>query len=219
VFLGPNAVFNENQLATIVTDATRDRFLLDYGCFDGWSIPTLLKCAPRRIFGIDIAENAIVTARREYGHIADFSVMDCHRLALRNESIDVVVGRAILHHLDFDVAMREVHRVLKRGGKAIFLEPLRDNPAGKLVRLLTPGARTKDELPLTRSQIQRADKMFGENRHFFSGFMSVGCGMLSSLISKDPANAVMRLAHRVDLRLADSPLKWWMRMVLLCWTK
>ena len=34
----------------------------------------------------------------------------------------------------------------------------------------------------------------------------------------DPA-AVMRLAHRVDMNLMESPLRWWMRMAVLHWIK
>ena len=219
VFQCPNAVFTDTLFDSTVAEAARDQFVLDYGCFNGWSIPALATCAPRRILGIDISGNAIAEARLKHGSLADFGVMDCHRLALADESLDVVVGRAILHHLDFDVAIREVRRVLKPGGHAVFIEPLRDNPAGKLVRRLTPRARTRDELPLSRAQIRRADKLFSESRHFFSGLVSVGCGMVSSLVSKNPANAPMRLAHRLDLMLARSPLKWWMRIVVLCWTK
>jgi hypothetical protein len=74
-------------------------------------------------------------------------------------------------------------------------------------------------MPLSRAQIWRANKIFGGNRHFFAGLVSVGCGMVSSYVSRNPANALMRLAHHVDLKLGHSPLKWWMRTVVLFWTK
>lgn len=219
VFQCPNAVFSERLFNSVLADIARDRLVLEYGCFNGWSIPELAQCAPRWILGIDISDRAIGEAKQNYGNIADFSVMDCHGLALADESVDVVVGRAILHHLEFDTAIREINRVLRPGGHALFVEPLRDNPAGKLVRLLTPSARTKDELPLSRLQVKRADSMFSESHHFFSGLASVAAGMASSLVSSDPGNAVMRLAHRADLILARSSLKWWMRMAVLCWRK
>jgi SAM-dependent methyltransferase len=219
VFLCPNAIFADALFASTLAVVSKDRFVLDYGCFNGWMIPTLAQCAPRRILGIDISATAIADAKARYESVAEFSVMDGHRLALADASLDVVVGRAILHHLEFDTAIAEIHRVLKPGGHALFVEPLRDNPAGKLVRLLTPRARTRDESPLSRAQIRRADKMFGNRRHFFSGLVSVGCGLVSSLLSNNPQNSCLRLAHRVDLALAVSPLKWWMRAVVLHWTK
>jgi len=219
VFECPNAVFADRLFKSTLADIARDQFVLEYGCFNGWSIPELAQCAPRGILGIDISDRAIGEAKLNYGSIADFGVMDCHGLALADESVDVVVGRAILHHLEFDTAIREINRVLRPGGHALFVEPLRDNPAGRLVRLLTPGARTQEEQPLSRSQIRCADRLFRESHHFFAGFASVGCGMMSSFVSRNPSNVLMRLAHRLDLKLAHSPLKWWMRMVVLCWKK
>jgi SAM-dependent methyltransferase len=219
VFLCPNAIYTDALFDSTVDKIARDRFALEYGCYNGRTVPALARSNPRRILGIDISEKAIVEAKATHGELADFAVMDCHRLALADESLDVVIGRAILHHLDFDKAILEVRRVLRPGGHAVFIEPLRDNPAGRLVRLLTPRARTRDELPLSRSQIRRADRLFGASQHFYSGLASVGCGIASSFVSRNPANAFMQFAHRLDLKLARSPLRWWMRMVVLCWTK
>jgi SAM-dependent methyltransferase len=219
VFVCPNALFADDVFDAAVAEVTRDRTVLEYGCYVGRSIPALVACEPRRILGIDISEKAIAEANRTHGSVAEFGVMDCHRLALADESLDAVIGRAILHHLDFDTAIREIRRVLRPGGHALFIEPLRDNPAGKLIRRLTPRARTREELPLSRAQIRRADDLFGQSRHFFSGLVSVACGMVSPLFSRNPSNLLMRFAHRADLRLARSPLRWWMRMAVLHWTK
>jgi len=52
------------------------------------------------------------------------------------------------HHLDFLRALDEIKRVLRPHGKMIFTEPLDNNPVGKVVRALTPHARTDDEQPL-----------------------------------------------------------------------
>jgi SAM-dependent methyltransferase len=219
VFLCPNATHANSLLDSAVADAARGGTVLEYGCHNGWTLPALAECAPLRILGIDISETAIAEAKRNHGGIAAFGVMDGHRLALVGDSVDVVVGRAILHHLEFETAILEIHRVLRPGGHALFIEPLRDNPAGKLIRMITPKARTRDELPLSRGQIKRADRLFGASRHFFSGLVSVAFGLASSLVSNDPANPLMRLSHRADLALARSPLKWWMRMVVLHWVK
>lgn len=219
VFRCPNAQAAEEAFQRALDEAARGAFVLDYGCFTGQSIPVLLERAPAAILGIDISERAIVEAKAAHGARAQFGVMDGHRLALADASVDAVVGRAILHHLDFDAAIGEIRRVLRPGGHAVFIEPLRDNPAGKLLRLLTRASRTRDELPLSRDQIRRADALFGARRHFFSGLASVACGLVSSLVSKDPANPVMRLAHRMDLAIAESPARWWMRTLVLHWTK
>jgi SAM-dependent methyltransferase len=73
-------------------------------------------------------------------------------------SVDVVVGIAILHHLDLDVTSREVFRVLRPGGRAIFKEPVRDSWLIRSIRDLIP-YRAPDispfERPLTTQELQQ----------------------------------------------------------------
>ena len=75
-----------------------------------------------------------------------------------DNSIDVVFGIAILHHLDLDLVSREVRRVLKPGGRAIFQEPVRNSPVIRFARSLIP-YRAPDispyERPLTDGELQR----------------------------------------------------------------
>lgn len=46
-----------------------------------------------------------------------------HALPFADGSFDIVAGMGILHHLNIPVAGPELARVLKPGGKAVFLEP------------------------------------------------------------------------------------------------
>jgi SAM-dependent methyltransferase len=67
-----------------------------------------------------------------------------------------VWGNAILHHLDLEKAGRELLRVLKPGGVAVFCEPWGGNPLLSFARrrLPYPGKdRTPDETPLTRHDL------------------------------------------------------------------
>lgn len=61
---------------------------------------------------------------------------------------DIAVGFAIIHHLDLNLAIPELYRVLKPGGIAYFAEPLGGNPVINLYRKLTPQYRTQDEEPI-----------------------------------------------------------------------
>ena len=159
----------------------KDKDVLDYGCYDGWMTPRYRAIGPSSITGLDISENAIIKAKVKYGDVARFYTGDAHAMPFPDASFDIVVGRGILHHLDFDAAVEEIRRVLRPGGRAIFVEPLDDNPGAKLLRALTPRARTKDEKPLTRSKILRADVLFGGSSHFFLNLISVPVAMLTSL--------------------------------------
>ncbi len=49
-------------------------------------------------------------------------------LDFKNNSFDMVCGVSILHHLDYEKALKETYRVLKKGGKIFFTEPNIVNP-------------------------------------------------------------------------------------------
>jgi ubiquinone/menaquinone biosynthesis C-methylase UbiE len=219
VFTCPNSQKGERYLDQTIAQYARDRDLLDYGCYDGWMTPRYLTIGPSSITGLDISENAIAQAKAKYGNVATFFAGDAHAMPFPNTSFDIVIGRGILHHLDLDVALKEIRRVLRPGGKAIFVEPLNDNPGARLLRALTPKARTKDEKPLTRAKILRSDALFGDSSHFFLNLISVPVAMLTSLTPLTADNVLLRLTDDIDQLLAHTPLRYWMRSVVLVWHK
>lgn len=114
--------------------------VLDYGCGSADNT-VLLAQRGAHVSGVDISPDLIsVAAKRmaQHGLKADFHVGSAHDLPLKSNSLDVVFGMAILHHLDLEVASREVHRVLKPGGRAIFLEPVRNSKLVWFIRNLIP---------------------------------------------------------------------------------
>jgi SAM-dependent methyltransferase len=219
VFKCPNSRRAERYLDEVVARCAKNKDILDYGCYDGWMLPRYEKLAPASISGLDISENAIAKARANYGNKAKFYAGDAHEMPFPDGSFDLVVGRAILHHLDLDLALKEIRRVLRPGGAAVFVEPLGDNPGAKLLRTLTPRARTKDEVPLSRSSIHKADALFGGSSHLFFNLVSVPLAMLTSLTPFAPECALLRLADHCDRIFAVTPLKYWMRQVVLVWRK
>ncbi|OGA14256.1 MAG: hypothetical protein A3D95_10085 [Betaproteobacteria bacterium RIFCSPHIGHO2_12_FULL_69_13] len=212
----PNTWYGEAywaaQLARVVPAADA----LEIGCFDGRRTIDYLELKPRRLIGIDISE---VMVRKAVGRGLDARVMDAQRLEFADASFDVVLGRAILHHLDYQAAIGQIHRVLRPGGTAVFMEPLRDNPAWQLFRALTPEARTPDEQALSRQQLQWADRLFGRAEHCFIGLASTAVGMLASFLPVAHDNAAARLADGLDRALQRTPLRYWMRYAILVWEK
>lgn len=75
------------------------------------------------VLGIDISEEMLATARGkaarmlEPGHVT-FRIMDAQVLALPDASFDVAVSLFAVHHLpDPPAALREMHRVVRPGGR------------------------------------------------------------------------------------------------------
>jgi SAM-dependent methyltransferase len=75
--------------------------------------------------GVDLTEAAIDLARKRFalfGLKGKFQVADAENLDFPDETFDVVYSHGVLHHTpDIDAAVREVHRVLKPGGRAIVM--------------------------------------------------------------------------------------------------
>jgi hypothetical protein len=108
---------------------------------------------------------------------------------------------------------------LKPGGSALFVEPLRGNPGAKFIRLLTPNARTPDELPLKAGDIKKGDRLIGVGSHEFTGFVSTPVGMLTSLLGGRQDHLAMRIAASCDEIVERTPLRYWGRVVFLHWRK
>lgn len=218
VFDNPNIDWAESLHRSNIIAAVRGRHVLDYGCGTGESTAELLNFGAARVTGVDLSDSAIDTARRRSLNNASFLACDAHCLPWVGPTFDVVVGRAILHHLDTDLASKELIRVIKPSGECFFVEPLAGNPGARLFRALTPRARTIDEHPLTRDDVTMLDSRFGRADHHFALFSTMALGALTSWVSSLRAdNPMSRLADQVDRRVMRTPLRWWMGQIYLHW--
>ncbi len=184
----------------------RGKTVLDFGCGSGENT-LLLTLRGARVVGIDISSDLIALARRRLAvnglaGEASLLVASAHDLPLSDASVDVVFGMAVLHHLDLAAAARQVLRVLKPGGRAIFNEPVRDSRVLRAARRLVP-YRAPDvspfERPLTTPELRR----------FVAPFEHVSVRPFSlpfvNLVNVAPSlrRRFIHLAHRVDGRLLD----------------
>jgi ubiquinone/menaquinone biosynthesis C-methylase UbiE len=97
----------------------------------------------------------------------EFIVGSAHEVPLPDNSVDIVFGIAILHHLDLALSAREVLRLLRPGGRAIFQEPVRSSRLLKVVRKLIPYRAphvSPYERPLTKSELSAYAKGFSSSR-------------------------------------------------------
>lgn len=143
----------------------RGKHALDYGCGHGMAAVVMAR-AGAIVTSFDLSPGYVNEAR-ERAIANDVSIecltADGEQLPFADSSFDVVWGNAILHHLDLAKAGRELKRVLKPGGVAVFCEPWGGNPLLSFARRVLPYAgkeRTPDEQPLTHRDIRPLRELF-----------------------------------------------------------
>ena len=143
------------------------RRVLDYGCGSGrLGIYFSLHGADVRAFdlsaeGIKVAQNAA----RRYGVSAEFEQMDAEELSYPDNFFDVVAGFGVLHHvIKYRGAASHLHRVLKPGGQALFIETLWDNPLFNFARRFTSVNADAGDAHLTEKSIYEFAREFEEVR-------------------------------------------------------
>ncbi len=88
--------------------------------------------------------------------------VNAHELPFPDGSFDCVYAANLLHHVDIERALREMHRVLKPGGAACFWDPLKHNPIINVYRRIASEVRTEDEHPLDISIVGFVRSLFSQ---------------------------------------------------------
>jgi SAM-dependent methyltransferase len=182
-------------------ELARGRDVLEYGCGDSRSFLTLAPIV-RSLEAIDISDAIITQLQSENVHDnVSHHVMDAMNMTFPDNSFDVVFGSGIIHHLETEVAVREVARVLRPGGRAIFWEPLGLNPLINVYRCLTPQARTPDEHPLVPGDFATIAQYLDLEVQYY------GLSTLATvpLRNRKFGEALLRLGRRADKALFALP--------------
>jgi len=152
-----------------------DQKLLDFGCGNGTSSIVFSKIG-YEVYGFDISETNIALAEKlakkyKFGYNTHFSVQIAERLNYPSDFFDVITGIDILHHIEIKSTVKECHRLLRKGGIAIFREPI-EAPIfdrmrnSKFGRWLVPKNKsfdrhiTEDERKLTKSDLSEIKRIF-----------------------------------------------------------
>jgi SAM-dependent methyltransferase len=197
--------------------------VLDLGC--GYH-PTPIYFAlsgARKVYACDVSPKAIayVEQMAVAAGVADrIEAIVCagEDLPLPDGSVDLAHGEAVLHHLRLPLASAEIFRVLRRGGRGGFKDPLGHNPLLELARDgLAYGWKNAEkgtDRPLTCAEIER----FGQP---FSTCAWRGFGLLSMpavLLFGPEESLPQRIGHRLDRHLLQACpwLQRWCRFVVTC---
>ena len=100
---------------------------------------TLLAKRGASVIGIDLlpfrlAEAQARAAEHEVAEAINFALMDAMHLAFPDNTFDFIISKSVLVFTDHSHTAKECYRVLKPGGKAIFMENMRYHPAVWLYR-------------------------------------------------------------------------------------
>jgi len=137
--------------------------VLEYGC-GGGTYTVALAQRGARVIAFDISPDLLALAKKrvEANQCEGVQLLlgSAHSLPFPDESIDVIFGMAILHHLDLEIASTELMRVLRKGGKAIFKEPVRNSKLYAWLRQFLP--KRANVSPFERPFTDREIKDFAQ---------------------------------------------------------
>lgn len=147
----------------------KNKECLILGCSNGKNIKKF-QDLPNKIVGIDISDS-ILEAKQKFPD-SIFIKADAEKLPFDKNSFDVVLCEAILHHLDLETALKEIKRVLKKGGiLLISYEPGLLNPVAYIGRRFFPSnIHSPQEKPFIPHRFRNILKEQGYKEIYFTYF-------------------------------------------------
>lgn len=180
------------------------KVILDMGCGAGERTAPLLQPGVH-CYAFDISQRMAGEADKRLRQIAlargasiACQQMAGEQMAFASNSVDIVFGISVLHHLDISLAFSEIKRVLKPGGRAIFVEPLNHHPIAKLYRRSTPARHSEAEEPLDFSFFRRVENEFSKVTHKEFYLFSLGAAVFAILKNKFLFDKALELLMKVD---------------------
>jgi SAM-dependent methyltransferase len=210
-------------------DQAKNLRLLEVGCGLGTDGAQFAK-AGAAYTGIDLTEAAVDLARRRFELFnlpGTFRVADAEGLDFPDDSFDIVYSHGVLHHTpDTAGAIREIHRVLRPGGRAVVMlyhrnsynyrinisllrragvHLLRWNPGIAFVRLIT--GEPEDSLREHARRL-RSESTYLGSQEFLNENTDGAGNPLARVFSRDEARELFRDFSKTELRTYFLNKKW-----------
>ena len=116
--------------------------VLDFGCGSGDSSTELAFCG-YEVTGLDLSPDLLDLARRraELDGVAgrcQFVLADGGQAPFADDTFDVIVVQAVLHHVNMAECLTQLRRILKPGGHIVIVEPVGFSRWLQKIRDVTP---------------------------------------------------------------------------------
>lgn len=124
--LSKDLIYAEHMARYIfASQLVKGKVVLDVACGTGYGAHMFSNKGARKVFAVDISQEAIDHARRMYGkENIEFITGDAEKIPLPDRSIDIVVSFETIEHLrNYRSFLSEIKRLLKKNGLAIISTP------------------------------------------------------------------------------------------------
>jgi len=222
----------ENRAILRFFGDVKGKKILDLGCGAGEaSVYFALKGA--EVTSLDLSKemlNKVEALAAHYGVTVKTIESPAEHLPFESDTFDYVYGYGVLHHVNLRMAVHEVSRVLKKEGKAAFIEPLSYNPLISAYRILAREVRTPTETSFRLRDFKFIKQYFNEVQQEFCWFTTLGIFLYMFFIERiSPVRdrywkRVIRERHRYEKmfqrldRFDQAFLKIFPFMKYFCWT-
>jgi ubiquinone/menaquinone biosynthesis C-methylase UbiE len=136
------------QLGVIsLLDIKEKTDFLDIGCGTGWAVGKVAELADNKgsFYGVDLSSGMIEKAKEKFKDDGNFHfiVANAESIPLADDSFDNIICTNSFHHyLHPGKAMKEMHRLLRKGGKLFILDPAADSwfikVVDKIIKFIEP---------------------------------------------------------------------------------
>jgi len=202
VFECPNTIRYELLFDETIRSSIVNKQVLEIGCGDGIVAERLYRFGASYLLGIDISKTFIeIAKKRELQGKLEFLCGNVEEPL--KKQFDLIIGRSILHHLNYRAALRRLYDDnLRTGGSMVFMEPLGGNPLIKIHHLIT-SAHTPDEISFGIPDLNWLKSNFTHLLIYPINLFSFPLALLSSLVFRKADNALLRTADRLDVWVAN----------------